>query len=285
LTAWLSLEQALSPVGDGTRLAIGGMTLYRRPVAAALALARAGRRNLDVLTLTAGIETDLLIGAGCVRTLRSCYTGLEIAGLAPHYTKATRALRGDAGGALQATEETEYTLSLAVQAAAMRVPFLPMLDTLGELDIHRLRPDLKRFDCPLTGRSLIAVPAHRVEVAIIHAAAADDQGNCWLPGQLALDPQLPFIADMTIVTAERRVSTEQLLALGGGTRLPAYLVDRLVLLPGGSWPTSCFPTQALDLAAVLDYIDAAEDPIHAEAWLQAAWLRFEAGMPSEREFA
>jgi glutaconate CoA-transferase subunit A len=273
LTTWLSLDEALAPIGDGTRLAIGGMTLYRRPVAAALALAQRGVRQLDVLTLTAGIETDLLIGAGCVRILRSCYTGLEIAGLAPHYTRAARA------GTLEVVEETEYTLSYAVQAGAMRVPFLPMLDTLAGTDIHRTRPDLKRFECPLTGQSLIAVPALRADVALIHAAAADAQGNCWLPGQLALDPQLPLISDITIVTAERRVETAELLSMQGGVRLPAYLVDRIALLPGGSFPTSCHPHRALDLGTVLDYIDAADDPAGARRWLDNAWARVRAGTP------
>lgn len=267
MTTWLSLEEAVAPVVDGARLAIGGMTLYRRPTAAAIAIARAGVRRLDVLTLTGGIETDLLIGAGCVSVLRSCYTGLEIAGLAPHYTRAARE------GNLEIVEETEYTLSCAVQAGAMRVPFLPMLDTLEGTDIYRTRPDLRRFACPLTGQPLVAVPARRVDVALIHAAAADEQGHCWLPGQLAFDPQLPLIAELTVVTAERRVSTAELLAMQGGTRLPSYLVDHLVLLPGGSFPTSCHPQRPLDMEAVLDYVEAAGDPAAFGAWLDAAWTR------------
>ncbi|MDB6001590.1 MAG: Ketoacid-CoA transferase [Rhizobacter sp.] len=267
MAAWLSLREALAPVADGTRLAIGGMTLYRRPVAAALEIAQRGVRGLDVTTLTAGIECDLLIGAGCIATLRSCYTGLEIAGLAPHFTRAAKART------LRIVEETEYTLSYAVQAAAMKVPFLPMLDSLGGTDIPASRPDLKRFDCPLTGQSLIAVPALRVDVALIHAAAADEHGNCWLPGQLALDPHLPFIAGQTIVTVERRVSTEELLGMQGGAKLPHYCIDHLALLPGGSYPTSCHPTRTLSTEAVLDYIEATESPAAWAEWLKTAHAR------------
>src|SRR5437868_3928519 len=119
-----SLREALSAVTPGTRVALGGMTLYRRPVAAALALAASGIRDLELVTLTGGIETDLLIGAGCVRSLRSCYTGLEIVGLAPHFTRAAQ------DGLIRIVEETEYTLSYAVQAGAMRLPFLPLLGNL-----------------------------------------------------------------------------------------------------------------------------------------------------------
>lgn len=261
MARWLSLQDALAPVASGTHLAIGGMTLYRRPVAAALQLACAGLRDLELTTLTGGIETDLLIGAGCLRRLRSCYVGLEIVGLAPHFTRAARE------GGLEIVEETEYTMSHAVLAAAMHLPFLPMLDTLGGTSLYAQRPDLRRFTCPVSGRPLVAIPALQVDVALLHAAAADEEGHCWLPGQLALDPYLPLIAKTTIVTVERRVSTQELLSLHGGARLPAHLIDHLALVPGGAHPTSCHPSRPLDLAAVLDYVDAAEDRTAWPLWL------------------
>ena len=267
MARWVDLDAAVSPIVSGSSLAIGGMTLYRRPVAAVLAIVRAGARDLEVMTLTAGIETDLLIGAGCVRRLRSCYVGLEIVGLAPHFTAATR------HEGLEVLEETEYTLSYAVLAGSMRVPFLPMLDTLGDTDLYGHRPDLRRFDCPVTHKPLMAVPALQVGVAWLHAAAADGEGNCWLSGQLALDPYLPSIAKTTVVTVERRVSTEELLRMEGGLRLPAHLVDDLALVPGGTLPTSCYPTQALDLEGLLDYVDAAEDAKAWPQWLESAMSR------------
>jgi len=259
-----TLAEALGAVRDGDRVALGGMTLYRRPVAAALALAAAGRRGLEIVTLTGGIETDLLIGAGCVVRLRSCYTGLEIVGFAPHFTRQVQA------GTLTLVEETEYTLSYGVQAAAMRVPFLPMRGDLARTDILRVRPDLATFACPLTGVPLIAVPALPLDVAIVHASAADRFGNCNLQGQLALDPHLPAAAALTIVTAERIVSTDELIAMRGSVQVPALHVDHVVECPGGSLPTSCYPSRRLDVAAVLDYADAAGDAAAWPRWLADA---------------
>lgn len=152
----------------------------------------------------------------------------------------------------------------------MRVPFLPLLDTLGGTDLYAQRPDLKRFACPVTGQSLVAVPALPVDVALIHAAAADDEGNCWLPGQLALDTYLPASSQRTIVTVERRVGTDELLGLTGGVRIPAHSIDHLVFAPGGTGPTSCYPTRELDMGALLDYVDAAEDPLQWAKWLESA---------------
>ena len=261
-----ALGEALAAVRDGHRVAFGGMTLYRRPVAAALALAAAGRTGLELVSLTGGLETDLLIGAGCVRRVRSCYVGLEVVGFAPHFT------RGVQQGTLEMVEETEYTLSYAVQASTMRIPFLPMRGDLARTDLLRVRPDLKTFTCPLTGATLIAVPALRVDVAILHATAADRFGNCHLQGQLALDPHLATVADVTIVTAERVVDTAELRAMGG-VQLSGVFVTHVVEAPGGSLPTSCVPHQRLDVAAVLDYADAAADPAAWAHWLADAIAR------------
>lgn len=259
-----SLREALAPVRDGHRVALGGMTLYRRPIAAALELVAAGRRNLELVTLTGGLETDLLIGAGCVCRLRSCYTGLELVGFAPHFT------RGVQEGTLDLVEETEYTLSFALQAAAMHVPFLPMRGDLARTDLLRVRPDLRTFACPLTGTTLVAVPALRVDVAILHATAADRFGNCNLQGQLALDPHLPTVADVTIVTAERIVESDELMAMSRGVQLAGVFVSHVVDAPGGSLPTSCYPHHRLDVTAVLDYADAAAEPAAWTRWLAAA---------------
>ena len=259
-----SLAEALSAVCDGQRVALGGMTLYRRPVAAALGLVGAGRRDLEIVTLTGGVETDLLIGAGCVRHLRSCYTGLEVVGFAPHFT------RGVQQGTLDITEETEYTLSYAVQAATMRVPFLPMRGELARTDLLSVRPDLRSFACPLTGVPLIAVPALPIDVAILHATAADRHGNCNLRGQLALDPHLPTAAAVTIVTTERLVETDELRAMPGGINLSGLFVTHVVLAPGGSLPTSCLPDHRLNVAAVLDYADAAADAAAWKRWIARA---------------
>ena len=231
---------------------------------AALALAAAKRRKLEIVSFTAGLETDLLIGAGCVSSLRSCYAGLEIVGFAPHYTRAMQQ------GTLKALDETEYTMSYAFQAAAMHVPFLPMLGTLERTDILSVRPDLKVFDCPLTGQKLIAVPALAMDVAIIHATAADRFGNCSLQGQLALDRILPSISTRTIITAEKIVDTDTLMAMPGGVQIPGIFVTCVVEAPRGSLPTSCYPEQPLDLPKVLDYAEAAADPAAWSNWLTRA---------------
>src|SRR5215207_11668647 len=99
----LSLSEAASLVQDGMTIALGGMTIYRRPTAFVRELLRCDPRprDLTLLCFTAGFESDLLVGAGCVKTVRSVYFGLESFGFAPMFTE--KANRGE----LEILEETE----------------------------------------------------------------------------------------------------------------------------------------------------------------------------------
>ena len=47
---------------------------------------------------------------------------------------------------------------------------------------RRSMPNIKRVTCPFTGEVLAAVPAHRPDVAVIHAQKADRAGNVLIEG-------------------------------------------------------------------------------------------------------
>src|SRR3990172_1145487 len=99
-------SEAAALVKSGDTLALGGMTLYRRPAAFAFELLRrpAPPRELTLLCFTAGYESDLLVGAGLVKRVRTCYFGLEAFGLAPMFTQA-----GNLGD-IEIVEESEASL-------------------------------------------------------------------------------------------------------------------------------------------------------------------------------
>lgn len=227
---------------------MGGMTLYRRPLALVRELLRSGVTDLTLMSLTSGLESDLLVGAGRVSTVRTCYFGLEIFGLAPMFTQ--KAAHG-----LKIIEETEATLAQGFGAALARLGFLPIQGLLGT-DILSVRPDLKIITCPYTGRRHVAVPAIAPDVALLHAQAADEAGNVVLGGNLALDREAALLAKRTIISVERVVRRSELPE--GAVDLPAGERDvTLVHAPGGAWPSSCHPHYPLDGAAVLAYVVAA----------------------------
>src|SRR5215207_3058525 len=107
----LSLSEAAELVEDGMTIALGGMTIYRRPTAFVRALLRRSPRphDLTLLCFTAGYESDLLVGAGCVSTIRSCYFGLESFGFAPMFTAAAQ------NGTITIIEETEASIVMGIR--------------------------------------------------------------------------------------------------------------------------------------------------------------------------
>lgn len=249
LATWVSLSDAREQFASGQVISIGGMTLYRRPCALVRELILSGANDLTLMSFTSGIESDLLVGAGRVSTVRSCYFGLEIFGLAPMFTRAA------ADGGIKLVEETEATLSQGFAAKLNHLGFLPVQGLLGT-DILSVRPDLKVLTCPYTGARHVAVPALGPDVALLHAAAADEAGNVVLGGNLALDREIAQLARRVIISVDRVVPRDELPEGGVDLTLSTHDV-MLVKAEGGAWPTSCHPHYGLDGGALLAYVVSA----------------------------
>jgi glutaconate CoA-transferase, subunit A len=248
----VNLPEAVSLVESGCTLGIGGLTIYRRPVAFVLALIHHHKQtgnphNLTLLNFAAGYESDLLVGAGIVSRIRSCYFGLEIFGLAPMYTYYAN--RGD----VEIIEETESSIALGLRARMAGIGFMPGRAWIGT-DLPRLRPDVKMIHDPYSGEELTAFPAIKPDIVVIHALAADTEGNAVIGDNKAIDNELVLAAEKVIVTTEKIVP--QLKKVD----LISPLVTCVVLTPGGAKPTSCHPAYPLDGKAILEYTEKVSDP-------------------------
>ncbi len=247
----ISLENAAEIVQPGSMLALGGMTLYRRPVAFVRALIRRFQHThqpdgLTLITFTAGYESDLLLGAGLVSRVRTCYFGLEIFGFAPMFTSLANQ------GMLDVMEETETSLSMGLRAQMATVGFMPGLGWIGT-DLPRLRPDVKTVIDPYSGEELIAFPAIRPDVAVIHCLRADLDGNSVIGDNKGVDIELSLTAKTVILTAEEIVPELEKADLVGPT------IDAVVLAPRGAAPTSCHPIYPLQTEAILKYAEQVSD--------------------------
>jgi glutaconate CoA-transferase, subunit A len=238
----VTLAEAASLVQSGQTLAFGGVTLYRRPVAFVYELLRRDPRlgDLNLLCFTAGYESDLLVGAGCVRRVRSCYFGLEIFGLAPMFTSARN---------IEVVQETEGSLAAGLRATMAGVGFMPALGWLGT-DMLKLRPDVKCITDPYTGEELVAFPAVDCDVAVIHALVADRSGNARLNSNRGVDAELALVAKTVIITAEEVVDE-----LTSDVDIVGSLVTFVAHAPRGAWPTSCYPNYPVGGSEILRYVD------------------------------
>ncbi len=225
----VSLAEAAAVVQSGQTLALGGMTLYRRPVAFVRALLKQSARPVDLtlLSFTAGYESDLLVGAGCVARTRTCYFGLEVFGLAPMFTEAARQ------GRICVIEETEASLAFGMRAHLANVSFMPGLAWLGT-DLLKLRPDvmgtddgLSKFPYVRESRRILALQ-RIVEQDILaalrpgarQAGWRDSIGIGWYPMDLhpaignprsMFEPTVPFQIPLGALIPRR---TENLIAAG-----------------------------------------------------------------------
>jgi glutaconate CoA-transferase subunit A len=231
---------------DGQTLALGGMTIYRRPVAFTRALIQRADppRNLTLLAFTGGLASDMLVGAGLVSRVRSCYFGLETFGLAPMFT----ALAGTPQ--LAVIEESEASIAAGIRAQLAQVGFMPSRAWQGT-QMFTVRPDVKTIPDPYTGEPVTAFPAIPINVAVIHVLQADYSGSAILGGNPTIDADLTFAADKVILTAE-----EVIPVLDEKADIPGIAVDFVVAQPYGAWPTSCYPRYPIAGEQILAYIDA-----------------------------
>jgi glutaconate CoA-transferase subunit A len=255
----LSIEDAVSLVKSGDMLALGGMTLYRRPVAFVKSLIAHYHNikepsDLTLLTFTAGYESDLLVGAGMVSHIRTCYFGLEIFGFAPMFTYLANT------GQIDVIEETETSISMGLRAQMACVGFMPGLGWMGT-SLPSLRPDVRTIIDPYSGEELMAFPAIHPDVAVIHALVADFDGNALIGNNKGVDIELSLTAKTVIVT------TEELIPKLNKADVVAPCVHAVVYTPGGAAPTSCHPLYALDTEALVEYTEQVSDPVSFKEYI------------------
>jgi glutaconate CoA-transferase, subunit A len=245
-----SLADAVSLVGDDATVALGGGLSARLPMAMVRELVRQGRRGLHLVGSAHSIDVDLLVAVGAVRRCEESYVGFEQdLGLAPAYRRAAEE------GTIEVAESCCATILAQLRASEMGLPFLPVRGVRGS-DIRRLHPEYAEITCPFTGEELVAVPALRPSVAVLHAPVGDRYGNLHLEQPYVLDERFAAASQLVIATVDELVSTDQVVA--AGVTVPGHLVAAVVEAPFGAHPASCYPRYAYDRDHLREYVSAAQ---------------------------
>ena len=239
----IGLDAAVELVPDGTRLGIGGVLLRRKPIALLEALADAGRRDLRLYSFLASLDVELLVRRGAVAEVHAGYVGFEQLGFAPAYSEAV------ADGSVRAFEYSEFLFVAGLRASLAGLPFLPTRGARGSDLVAEL--GVAEVACPYTGERLLAARALRPDVCVLHAEAADEQGNVLAPSARDFlfdsDQTLARASERVVVTVERVVPTDE---VRGNVLLFAHEVDAVVEAPRGAWPTGLPGVYGADLEAV-----------------------------------
>jgi glutaconate CoA-transferase subunit A len=253
-------DEIASELRDGMTIGIGGWGSRRKPMALVRAILRSPLRDLVIVSY-AGPDVGLLIAAGKVRRIVTGFASLDSIALEPHFRRARQ------DGNVQLTELDEGMLHWGLLAAAHRLPFLPIRAGLGS-GVLEVNPELRTIRSPYPGgEELVAMPALRLDAALVHMNRADAAGN----GQY-LGPD-PYFDDLFCLAAERAyLSCERIVpSLDGPPQsllLNRAMVHRVAQTPNGAHFTSCVPDYGRDEEFQARYARAAAGP--------GEWARFRA---------
>jgi len=226
-------DDAVECVEDGMTVAFGGFITTGRPWALVRALIRKGVRNLTVMAgACGGLDVDLLIGAGCVRKLVAPYVGGEAySTIGPFYQAAVEK------GTVEVWECDEGIYYAALRAAAAGLPFQPWRGGVGT-SLPELNPELVPFRDPIRGELLLAVPALKPDVALLHADRGDRYGNVQHLRQPFGDRAAWKAAGVTVVEVDELIGPEEIVKTAEATTLPG--VQHLVEAPYGAHPGNAY---------------------------------------------
>ncbi len=222
------VEGLAARIADGASLALApdysGCAL-----AVVRALIRRSARDLDLIGVPQlGLQADLLIGAGCVRSVEAAAVTLDEHGPAPRFVAAVR------DGSITLRDSTCPAIHAGLQAAEKGLPFLPLRGVLGS-DLIAHRDDWRVIDDPYGHGPILLVPAIQPDVALFHAACADRHGNVWIGVRREL-MLMAHAAKTTLVTVEEIV--DDLMAddrVAAGT-IPALYISAIAIALRGAWP-------------------------------------------------
>ncbi|MEU5592124.1 CoA-transferase [Streptomyces sp. NPDC020298] len=248
----MTADEAVARLESGMTLGIGGWGSRRKPMALVRALLRSGIGDLTVVSY-GGPDVGMLAAAGRIRKLVAAFVTLDSVPLEPRYRAARE--RGD----FELMEVDEGMFMWGLTAAANRLPFLPVRAGIGS-DVMRVNPALRTVASPYEdGETFVAMPALRLDAALVHVNRADRLGN----GQyLGPDPYFDDLfceaADAAYVSCERIVDTAELTKAAAPQSLlvKRHVVTGVVEAPNGAHFTSCAPDYERDEEFQREYTTA-----------------------------
>jgi glutaconate CoA-transferase, subunit A len=259
----MDIDDVVAELHDGMTIGIGGWGSRRKPMALIRAILRSSIRDLTVVSY-GGPDVGLLASAGKIRRLVYGFVTLDSIPFDPWFAHARQS------GAIEVTEYDEGVFAAGLSAAVRRLPFQPIRAGLGS-DVLTNNPQLRTVRSPYAdGEELLAVPALRLDAALVHLNRADSRGNAqYLGPDPYFDDDFALAADRCYVSVERVVDTAELTAQAPvqSLLLNRGAVTGVVETPNGAHFTTAAPDYGRDEPFQRHYVESAKDP---EGWRRFA---------------
>ena len=258
-----SLHEAVAEnLNDGDTAAFEGFTHLSPPAAAHEAI-RQGRRDLTLIRMTPDIIYDQMIGMGLVKQVVFSYAGNPGVGL---LRRMRDAIENAWPRSLETVEHSHAAMANAYEAGAAGLPCAIFRGYRGA-GLKDVNPAIKSVTCPFTGEELAAIPAHRPDVAFIHAQKANRRGDVLIEGIIGVQKEAVLAAKRAVVTVEEIVNDFDGLH-PNLCILPHWTINAIVQVAGGAHPSYTHGYYQRDNASYLEW-----DRISADRDLFTRWMR------------
>ena len=229
-------------------------------MAATRALIRQGVSDLHLLCApVCGLQADLLIGAGCVKTVECGAIVINEVGVGPRFREAVRQ------GTIGLLDSTCPAIHAGLASPGEKgLPFVALRGLNGS-DLLKIRKDWRVMDNPFGsgGDPVVLLPAITPDIFMFHAAWGDRFGNVWIAGRRDL-AYVAHASRQTIVTVEE-IWDGDLLAdekMGPGSLSSVY-VTAMSHVPRGCWPLSLQRRYPEDVEHIKEYATHLPAPMPA----------------------
>ena len=259
-----SLAEAVEDcVRDGDTVAMEGFT-HLIPYAAGHEVIRQRKKCLTLIKMTPDLVYDQLIGMGCAEKLVFSWGGNPGVG---SLHRLRDAVENGWPHPLAVEEHSHAAMANAYEAGAAGLPCAIFRGYIG-VDLPKVNPRIKHITCPFTGEQLAAVPAHRPDVAIVHALKADRAGNVLLEGIVGVQKEVVLASKRSIVTVEEIVEDFGPRSFNA-VILPGWTVGAIVKVPGGAYPSYAQGYYKRDNAFYMSWDKIARERETFLSWMKA----------------
>ncbi|TIX32560.1 MAG: CoA transferase subunit A, partial [Mesorhizobium sp.] len=233
------------------------------PHAAAHEAIRQRRMDLTLIRMTPDIIYDQMIGMGMAKKVIFSYAGNPGVGL---LRRMRDAIENGWPRSIETLEHSHAAMANAYEAGAAGLPCAVFRGYVGA-DLPKVNPEIRSVTCPFTGEKLAAVPAHRPDVAFIHAQKASRRGDILIEGIIGVQKEVALAARRVVVTVEEIVDDFDDLH-PNLCILPHWTIASVAHVPGGAHPSYTQGYYARDNAAYLLW-----DKISADRALFTEWMQ------------
>jgi len=246
----MTLPEAARLVKDGDFVALGGFSITRCVVGFVHELIRQGKKDLVVSEDIGGWDVDLLIGAGCVRKFIGSGGSLD------RFGSIKRTMEAFLKKKIEWEEYSNLGVEFKYLAGALGLPYMPIKSMLGSDLVKYLPPEAYReTTCPFTGEKLLLIRALNPDWGIIHVQRSDPMGNSQIDGPRWDNVELSRASKKVIITVEEIVDRAFIERQPELTAIPDYLVEAVVHLPFGAYPTNCYKYYDCDFPHFQHYVE------------------------------